>query len=168
MSGSALVSLQSWFSQREPREQRILLIGGLAAALIIIIGGMLALRGFVNAAQARVDRKQQDLAFLQSGSAEVLAAGPVRTGAISSEPIVVVVDRSAREAGLAESLGSSEAVPPNGLRVRFNAASFDALIGMTARLAQQQGISVTAAAVERTAEPGRVNATLTLRSSATP
>jgi general secretion pathway protein M len=168
MSGSALASLQSWFAQREPREQRILVIGGFAAALIIILGGLLALRGAVAAAQARVDRKQQDLAFLQRGSAEVLAAGPVRPGAGSSEPIVVVVDRAAREAGLAESLGSSEAVPPSGLRVRFNAASFDALVGMTARLAQQQGISVSAASVERTAEPGRVNATLTLRSSASP
>jgi general secretion pathway protein M len=168
MNVSALASLQSWFAQREPREQRILLIGGVAAVLILLVGGLLALRGAVDAAQARVDRKQQDLAFLQSASAEVLAAGPVRPGAVSSEPIVVVVDRAAREAGLAESLGSSEAVPPSGLRVRFNAASFDALVGMTARLAQQQGIAVSAAAVERTAEPGRVNATLTLRSSASP
>jgi type II secretory pathway component PulM len=39
---------------------------------------------------------------------------------------------------------------------------------MTARLAQQQGISVSAASVERTAEPGRVNATLTLHGAATP
>jgi general secretion pathway protein M len=168
VSGAALASLQSWYSQREPREQRILLLGGIAAVAIIIVAALLLLRGSVDAAQSRVERKQQDLAFLQSGSAEVLAAGPVRGGGASSEPIVVVVDRAAREAGLAESLGSSEAVPPNGLRVRFNAASFDALVGMTARLAQQQGIAVTAAAVERTAEPGRVNATLTLRSSATP
>ena len=168
MSGSALASLQSWYAQREPREQRILAFGGVAAIVIVILGGMLALRGSVAAAQARVDRKQQDVAFLQSGSAEVLAAGPVRVASAASEPIVVVVDRAAREAGLAESLGSSEAVPPSGLRVRFNAASFDALVGMTARLAQQQGITVTAAAVERTAEPGRVNATLTLRSSASP
>lgn len=168
MSGSALASLQSWYSQREPREQRILLWGGMAAIAIIILAALLALRGSVSAAQARVDRKQKDLAFLQSGSAEVLAAGPVRVGGASAEPIVVIVDRAAREAGLAESLGSSEAVPPNGLRVRFNSTSFDALIGMTARLAQQQGIAVTAAAVERTTEPGRVNATLTLRSAATP
>ena len=168
MSVSAVASLQAWYAQREPREQSILLIGGVAALLIVFVGGLLALRGSVTAAQSRVERKQQDLAFLQSASAEVIAAGPLRPSAGSAEPIVVIVDRAAREAGLAESLGSSESVPPSGLRVRFNGASFDALVGMTARLAQQQGIAVTAATVERTAEPGRVNASLTLRSSAAP
>ena len=167
MSASPLDSLQSWYAQREPREQRILLFGAIAAVAIVLLGGLLALRGSVAAAQARVERKQQDLAFLQAASAEVLAAGPIRPAAPSTEPIVVIVDRAAREAGLAEALGSSEAVPPGGLRVRFNAASFDALVGMTARLAQQQGISVSAASVERTAEPGRVNATLTLHGAST-
>jgi Type II secretion system (T2SS), protein M len=63
MSASPLVALQSWYAQREPREQRILLFGSMAAVAILLLGGLLALRGSVAAAQARVERKQQDLAF---------------------------------------------------------------------------------------------------------
>jgi general secretion pathway protein M len=165
MSGSAVARLRDWYQAREPREQRILLWGGLAAAAIVLVGSLWQLNSAVAQRRDDVERKRLDLAFMQAASAEIIAAGPVRAAADTGEPIVVVVDRAAREAGLAQSLGASEAVPPAALRVRFNAASFDALVAMTAQLAQQHGVTVSSASVERAAEPGTVNATFTLRPS---
>jgi general secretion pathway protein M len=163
VSGSALEQLQQWFQAREPREQRILVWGGCAAIAIVLFGSLWQFNSAVARTRDNVERKRLDLAFMQAASAEIIAAGPLRTAAATGESIVVIVDRAAREAGLAQSLGASEAVPPDGLRVRFNAASFDALVAMTARLAQQHGIAVSTASVERAAEPGSVNATFTLR-----
>jgi general secretion pathway protein M len=163
MSGGALGQLQRWFQSREPREQRMLSWGAAAALAIVLIGSLWQLNSAVARTRDNVERKRLDLAFMQAASAEIIAAGPVRTVAASGESIVVIVDRAAREAGLAQSLGASEAVPPDGLRVRFNAASFDALVAMTARLAQQHGIAVSTASVERAADAGNVNAIFTLR-----
>lgn len=165
---SALLDrLGAWYQSREEREQRVLRWGGAAAVLIVVLGSLWQLHAAVQRVADRVERKRMDLAFAQAASAEILAAGPLRAaapGAGADAPLVVLVDGAAREAGLAAQLGASEAVPPNGMRVRFNAASFDALVAMTARLAQQHGVGVAAASVERGAEPGKVNATLTLQS----
>jgi general secretion pathway protein M len=168
MSNAALVKLRDWYQAREPREQQVLLWGGIAALAILLFGSLWQLDSSVDRARADVERKRLDLAFMQAASAEIIAAGPVRMAANTGEPLVVIVDRAARESGLAQALGASEGVPPDGLRVRFNAAPFDALVAMTARLAQQHGVSVSTASVERAAEPGSVNATFTLRSSASP
>lgn len=168
MSNAALVKLRDWYQAREPREQQVLLWGGIAALAILLFGSLWQLDSRVDRARADVERKRLDLAFMQAASAEIIAAGPVRMAANTGEPLVVIVDRAARESGLAQALGASEGVPPDGLRVRFNAAPFDALVAMTARLAQQHGVSVSTASVERAAEPGSVNATFTLRSSASP
>lgn len=163
---SALESLRDWYLSREPRERQTLLWGGLAAGAILLGGSLWQLNSAVAKARADVERKRLDLAFMQAASAEIIAAGPMRVATAGSEPLVVVVDRAAREAGLAQALGSSEAVPPDGLRARFNGASFDALVAMTARLAQQHGIVVSSASVERAADSGSVNATFTLRPAA--
>lgn len=170
MSGRALQQLQQvqqWYQSRDPREQRILLWGACAAIAIVLIGSLWQVNSAVARKRDSVERKRSDLAFMQAASAEIIAAGPLRTATANGEPLVVLVDRAAREAGLAQSLGASEAVPPDGLRVRFNAASFDALVAMTARLAQQHGIAVSTASVERAADAGSVNATFTLRPAGT-
>jgi general secretion pathway protein M len=158
-----LERVRQWYDTREAREQRVLVTGACAAIGIVLIGSLWQLNSAVARTRDSVERKRLDLAFMQAASAEIIAAGPVRTAVASGESIVVIVDRAAREAGLAQSLGASEAVPPDGLRVRFSAASFDALVAMTARLSQQHGIAVTTASVERAAEAGNVNATFTLR-----
>lgn len=165
MKDFGIARLRDWYQAREPREQQVLFWGGIAALAILLMGSLWKLDSSVDRARAEVERKRLDLAFMQAASAEILAAGPVRMAASTSEPLVVIVDRAARESGLAQALGASEGVAPDGLRVRFNAAPFDALVAMTARLAQQHGVFVSTASVERAAEPGSVNATFTLRSS---
>ena len=77
----------------------------------------------------------------------------------------VVVDRAAREAGLGESLTSSEPSGAGGLRVRLEKAPFDIMVGWLARLADQHGVRVESATIDSASEPGLVNAALVLRTN---
>jgi len=161
------LDLPAWYGNLSQRDHRVLTVGAVLAAAILVVGLVWQLQRSVDAARSSLDQQQRDLEFAQAGSAQILAAGPVRASS-SNEPLVVLVDRAAREAGLAAALGASESAPDGSLRIRFNAASFDALITLVARLGQQHGITIAAASVEPAAETGMVNASLSLRSAAGP
>jgi type II secretory pathway component PulM len=76
--------------------------------------------------------------------------------------MLVIVDRSARESGLASSLAGSEPSGPGGLSVRMQKAPFDTLVAWLARLSQQNGIRVDTASIENAGAPGLVNAAIVL------
>jgi type II secretory pathway component PulM len=149
------------YDQLSSREQRTVLLGGVLFIVIALLGGVLTLEHRADLARQGLLQRQRDLAFVQAASAEILAAGPVSVGS-SSDSLVVVADRAARAAGLVENLSGSESTSEGVLRTSFRGASFDALAGMVATLLQQAGVSVQAASIEPAAEPGRVNASLTL------
>ncbi|MGC4027829.1 MAG: type II secretion system protein M [Steroidobacteraceae bacterium] len=156
-------ALRQWYESREPREQRILLIGGVLAVLILLAGVLLPLNRSVAAAASRVERKQADLTFLRDVGPRLASAGPAPVVPQNVESLVVLVDRSARESGLGQSLTGSQ---PNGegrLRVEFQKADFNAWVAWLARLVNQHGLRVEAATTEATAEPGVVNATVIVR-----
>ena len=90
------------------------------------------------------------------------AAGAVQAGG-GGDSLVVLVDRTAREAGLGNSLRDQSPDGNNGLRLRIEAASFDALITWLASLQQQYGVSIESATVGASTAPGFVNATLSLK-----
>jgi type II secretory pathway component PulM len=158
-----LAKLADWYAALAPRERLAVTFGGCAAALILLVGGLLSLQQGVSGARARVAQKQRDLAFVQAAAAEILAAGPVRPGGASAEPLVVVADRATRQAGLVESLSGSEASADGSLRTSFRGVSFDAFAGMLSSLNTQASVAVQSAEIESTGEPGKVNATVVLR-----
>ncbi len=150
------------FDSMSEREQRLVKIGGIAAALIIIFGVLIPLDSSVTKARARIVQKQADLVWMR-GVAPVLAAvAPVRTGG-TGESLIVVVDRSARESGLGTALAGTEPSGPGGIQVRMEKASFDAMIGWLSRLSQQNGIGVDGATIDIAGAPGIVNAAIVLR-----
>ena len=158
--------LLAWYEGLAPRERVALSIGALAALAIVVLGGLMSLHQSVERSRERLVQKQRDLAFVQAATAEILAAGPLRSAATSSEPLVVLADRATRQAGLVESLSGSEAAADGTLRTSFRGVSFDALAGMVASLNTQSGVAVQSAEIESTGMPGKVNATMVLRGSA--
>src|ERR1700730_9997107 len=84
--------------------------------------------------------------------------------AARGESLLVIIDRSAREWGLAGALASSEPAGPGSLSVRLAKAPFDTLVGWLGRLAQQNGVSVESATIEKTDTPGLVSAAIVLHS----
>jgi len=145
------------------RERRMVLFGGIAAALLLVFGVLLPLGTSVSKAQERIGKKQADLAWMQAVGPELASAGPTIARPSTTESLLVVVDRAARESGLGGSLTSSEPQGPGQLRVRLEKAPFDIMIGWLARLADQNGISVESANIDRAGTPGVVTASIVLR-----
>ena len=145
------------------RERRMVVIGGIAAVLILIIAVVLPLESSVSRAQARIDKKRADLVWMQSVAPELANAGPVSNASTPPGSLIVVVDTAARESGLGTALTSSEPSGTGGLRVRLEKAQFGLIVGWLARLSEQNGITVESASIDNAGEPGIVNAGLVLR-----
>ncbi|HYL00042.1 MAG TPA: type II secretion system protein M [Steroidobacteraceae bacterium] len=153
-------SILQWFGALSAREQRIVQIGALLAPVLFVFGVLLPLDRSVAQAHERLLKKRNDLAWMQ-GVAPELAASP-QPPSTSGESLLVIVDRSARESGLAGSLAGSEPAGPGALSLRLQKAPFDTLIAWLARLAQQNGIRVDSASVDSAGAPGLVNAAVVL------
>jgi len=146
-----------------PRERRLLLLGAIAAVAILIFGMLIPLDASVSHAQDRLAKKRADLSWMQSVAPQIAVIPPPSTA--RGESLLVIVDRSAREAGLANALSGSEPGGPGNLSVRLEKASFDMLVGWLARLAQQNGVTVDSAIIEKSGVPGLVNANIVLHTS---
>jgi general secretion pathway protein M len=88
------------------------------------------------------------------------AAGVAKAG--GGESLVVLVDRTAREAGLGAALRDQSPDGNNGLRLQIEGAPFDTLVTWLANLQQQHGVSIESATIGAAA-PGFVNAMLSLK-----
>lgn len=141
------------------RERRVLLFGAPIAVLLFFLAVVLPLDRSVARLHQQVTRKQSDLAWMRHVAPELAAAGP---GHSSSQPLIVLVDQSAHQAGLGSALSGSTPEGSHRLNVSLRGAPFDALIGWLARLHQQDGVEVESATVNRSGGPGQVNASLVL------
>jgi general secretion pathway protein M len=152
--------LQAWYSGLQEREQRMVAIGGIVVALLILVLGILMpLHSAVSNAALRNAAKREDLAWMQVNAPEIRASGnqlPADTG----EAPVVLVDRVGREAGLASALRGTQP-NGNGVRVQLEAAPFDTLVTWLATLDERYGLSIETITVDRAARPGVVNASIT-------
>lgn len=155
--------LLQWFESLSPRDQRMLRVGGAAAAVLLLVALLLPLQHRVSAAQQRVERKQADLAWMRAAAPSVAAAGPGPSAMATAESLVVLIDQSAREAGLGKALAGSQPSGSGAQRVQLNAADFNLLVAWLSRLSSQHGLKVESATISAAAEPGVVTATLVLR-----
>jgi general secretion pathway protein M len=156
-------ALLAWYRGREPREQRVLLFGAIAAPLIMLVFGLVALQRQVQAAETRVVGKRQDVAWLQMVVPQ-LQAQQQRLGGQAgrgNESLVVLTDRVARESGV--TLSSSEPGGNGALRVRADKAAFDSLALWLGQLTQRYGVSIDSASIDAADADGVVNASLVLR-----
>ena len=152
--------MRAWYENLAEREKRFVLIGGIGAAVLLLLGIVLPLNRNITQARHRVTVKQADLAYIQSVTPELANAGPMGG---SGESLVVLIDSSARESGLGKSLSNSQPTGDGGLRVRLEKVAFDGMVAWLARLAQQHGVRVESAEIETAGEAGLVNAGLVLK-----
>jgi general secretion pathway protein M len=153
------LSLES-LAALSPRERRLVIAAGAVAALVLVFGILIPLDRSVSHAQQRLAKKHADLSWMQSVTPELQTAAP--PPAATGESLLVIIDRSARESGLAGSLSGSEPGGPKSLSVRLEKAPFDTLVVWLARLAQQNGVTVDSATIEKSGAPGTVNAAIVL------
>jgi len=158
----ALQSLGQSFSRLSTRERRLVIAGGIAALLVLVIGVVLPLQRSVSGAAERIERKRDDLTWLRSmaprlGTLPAYAPPPLR------ESLVVLIDRTAREAGLGKSLVGSQPSGNGGLNVHFEQVPFDGLTGWLSQLNERYGVHAESATIDAASSVGTVNATLVLR-----
>jgi type II secretory pathway component PulM len=153
------MKLRDWYRNLDAREQRLVLWGGAAAAVLLVAGLVWQLGASVARAEQRVERRRHDLAFIEAATPRLQELPAARPG----EPLTIAVDRMAREGGLGEKLAGVEPAANGALRARFAGASFDALTLLLARLQKERGVQAETASVAATGEPGLVDATLVIR-----
>jgi general secretion pathway protein M len=151
---------QAWYGALQERERRIVAVGGIALAVILLIGGViLPLRAAVSSAVQRADARREDLAWMRINAPEIQASGGSIMRA-TAEPPMVVVDRVGRESGLGSYLRGTQP-SGSGVRVQVEGAPFDKLISWVATLDQRYGLAIESITVDRAAKPGVVNANVT-------
>jgi general secretion pathway protein M len=156
-------ALRSWLDSLAPRERNLVyLAGGLAAVAVVYIALVLPLTTLAGKRAARVEQKSADLAWMRQMAPQVAAAAATSGAAAGGESLVVLVDRTGREAGLGNALRDQSPNGELGLRLRLEEAPFDVLVVWLASLQQQHGVKVEAATIDAVAAPGLVNASLTL------
>jgi general secretion pathway protein M len=158
------VALKQKFMALKPRERVILLAG--AALIVIVAVYTLALSPLYRSIDARAEhlsRKQVDLSWMHSVASELQSAGAAPAPiAASGESLVVLVDRTARESGLAEALTGQTPTGNGGIRVRFENASYDTLVRWMGQQVQQHGVHIDQATLDRGEKPGLVNGSFVL------
>jgi general secretion pathway protein M len=153
----------NWYSTQSPRDQRVLQIGGAVVVLMLIVGLLLPLHRNVREATARLQQQQEDLEWMRSVGPVLAAAGPTPVAAATSESLVVLIDRSARESGLAKAMTGAQPVANGSMRVQLEQADFNLFTGWISRLSSQHGVRVESATITASNAPGIVNATVQLR-----
>jgi general secretion pathway protein M len=154
-------AMLQYLAKLNARERRIAIGGGIAALLLLILAIVLPLQHSIGAAQQRLERKRDDLVWLRS-------MAPQLAGLRTSEPppmresLVVVVDRTARQAGLDKALVGSQPSGDGGLNVRLEQTPFDSLVAWLAQMRESYGVRVDSAVVDAGNAVGTVNASLVL------
>jgi general secretion pathway protein M len=162
-------SIKNWFGGLQPRERVIIVAGALlvvATAIYLFVLGPLYAN--VAAREQAVARKKADLAWMRSVAAEVraLSASQPMLAAPTNESLVVLIDRTAREAGLSSALTGQTPNGDSGIRVRLESASFDRTMMWLANLELSHSVAIESVTFDRAAAPGLVNVNLVLNRAA--
>lgn len=153
--------LREWLANLSPRERVLVYAAGGLLGVALVFGVLvLPVQHLHDKMAARVAQKQADLAWMQQRAPQAVAAAGMAQAA-SGESLVALVDRTSREAGLASSLRDQSPAGNSGVHLRFESASFDALVAWLATLQQQNGVAVESATIGAAA-PGLVNASISL------
>ena len=151
-----------WFKSLEQRERVLVSVAGALLAIVVAYFALLApFNKFVAARATRVETKRQDLAWMRSVSPTLQQLAASQSGA-RGESMVVLIDRTARQVGIASAVTAQTPNGEHGMRVRLEGAAFDNLVTWLASLQEQYGVSVESASIDRTDKSGMVNASLVL------
>jgi general secretion pathway protein M len=155
--------IRQWLDGLAPRERNLVFVAaGLLLLAVVYFAVVLPVTQAAKNRAARIEQKTADLAWMRQVAPQVAAAAAAGGGLGSSESLVVLVDRTGREAGLGSAIRDQSPAGDSGLQLRLEGASFDVLVTWLASLQQQYGVRVDSAMIGASSAPGLVNASLTL------
>lgn len=159
-----LEGITVWYANLAPRDQRILRYGAAAAVVLLLLLVLLPLQRSLNLADEQLRQQREDMAWMRDNAPTLAAAGPGQVAASSrNESLVVTIDRTARESGLATALTGSTPSGSGSMRVQLENADFNLLLGWLHRLTTQQGLMIEDAAITANGGAGMVNVSVLVR-----
>lgn len=158
--------MKDWFDNLEPRER--LLVALAAVVVTLALAWLLLIHPLYVAGSQRAERVAQlrsDLARANTLGAEIRAlaasGGPRVTQADANQSLMILLERSAREAGL--QVNQSRPLDTATVRVRFESAPFDTLVRWLGTLASRYGVQADVVSLDKLGAPGMVDAQITLK-----
>lgn len=150
-----------------PQERRTLAIGAIAAALLLgwaLVWHPLAAKR--RDLRADIETQQRELAYVQQGAGEVerLRATGTRSRADrQGRSLLALADATARSGGLEGALKRVEPAGARSVKVSFENARFDDLVGWIEGLSRNYGVEASDLSADRADGIGLVNARVTLQ-----
>lgn len=159
--------IAEWFRGLAPRERRMVTAAaGVAAAAIFFLGVWEPLDNGVEGMRERVERERSLAAWMTGVRAEAESLRGRRPQSRirgRDQSLLSVVDRTSRDAGLAEAVRRIQPEGDDRAAVTLEGAGFDSLIFWLRDLEREYGVRPTALTVNRGEAPGTVSARMTLR-----
>lgn len=153
--------MKEWFSGLTLREQTMVKVAGLVAAIFMLYLVVIApISSNYSKNKKNVAAATATLEWMRSAAEEVKS---LHGGGLTSERpqgkqlVLSVVDRSVRKAGLASVMKRVQPEGDSGVRVWFENAAFDELIKWLATVESEHGLSVNEINIEQTELTGLVN-----------
>lgn len=157
-------ALRNWFEQLSPRERVLVSIAGTLTLFAIVY--LLGFRPLLINAARNAEVVAEYQALLDELSQLAARRGPQRgtagAGAGGDQSLVLVVDRTTRNQGLAEYLKRNQPDGADAIRLRFEDAPFDNLIAWLVEMQSTFGVGAVSANIDSSRSPGRVNCNLVL------
>lgn len=161
--------MKAWWDSLQARERLLVQMAAVLGALLLL--WLLVWRplaraeaeltlGIETLSTEVAEATQATRAILAGRNAGLIAAAPLVPHGGPS--LMALTDSSARDAGLSSALKRLQPEGENQVKLEFEAADFDALVGWLERLDRQDGVVVTEWSVDRALAPGVVNARMTL------
>jgi len=155
--------MQDWLASMSSRERYMVL--GCGAFVVLALVWALAVQPLIKQSsglEERVAGKRGQLALLHERASQVQISSGGSRGGVSSDSIVVIIDRTTREKQLAGYLKRNQPEGAQSVRLRFEGAPFDALVSWLGELSDRYSMTTVNATVDM-AGTGRVNASLVVR-----
>jgi general secretion pathway protein M len=160
-------ALRAWFEQLAPRERALVVAASvLVVFAVVYVGGWqpLQVRAEQNA-KAVADYR----ALLDELTQVAARRGPQRGAEAapdSEQSLVLLVDRTTRNQGLANYLKRNQPDGDEMIRLRFEEAPFDNLLRWLVEMQSRYGIGAVSANIDASRAAGRVNCNLVLSRAA--
>ncbi|HET9679007.1 MAG TPA: type II secretion system protein M [Gammaproteobacteria bacterium] len=157
---------RTWFFGLDTRERWLVGAGG--ALLFITLLYILAIEPFVQSKSSLADKvanREADLAWMQQTLPRIQnLRGNAQTLGTLQGSLLAAVDASAKKNGLGNAIRTIQQ-DNNGraVRIRLEAASFDAIVRWLNSLRSTYGVTVESISIDQGDAPGTVNASLTLQ-----
>lgn len=161
-----LDNIQNWYLGLQQRERQLVLAA--STVIIITLLYLIIWEPIHNGLEKQKQKHQShitNLEWMQTAASEVRvlkSSGASNRNKNNSQPVSLLVETSAANAGLKPYLSKLESTSDKGARVTIDAAPFNQMLLWLSTLQTQYGITVSSANLDRDEKPGAVNARMTL------